>query len=56
MEEALLLHVPLAFFAEYCVYKCRRPEGKRPPLRWEDNIKMDIREISWDSVEWIFLF
>jgi hypothetical protein len=32
-------------------------EGKkqlgRPRLRWADNIKMDLREIGWDSVEWI---
>jgi hypothetical protein len=32
----------------------RRPEGKRPlerlRLRWEDNIKMDLREIGIDGV------
>jgi hypothetical protein len=32
------------------------PEGKRPlgrPRRSSvDNIKMDIREIGWDGVEW----
>jgi hypothetical protein len=22
-----------------------KPEGKRPRYRWEDNIKMDLREI-----------
>jgi hypothetical protein len=29
----------------------RKPEGKRPlgiaRCRWEDNIKMDLREIGW---------
>jgi hypothetical protein len=33
------------------------PEGKRPlgrlRRRWVDNIKMDLREIEWDSVDWI---
>jgi hypothetical protein len=35
------------------------PEGKRPlgrpRRRWVDNIKMDLREIGWDGVEWIGL-
>jgi hypothetical protein len=34
-----------------------KPEGKRPLGRpkhkWVDNIKMDLREIGWDSVDWI---
>jgi hypothetical protein len=33
-----------------------RPEGKRPPgrrrRRWEDNIKMDLREIGIDEANW----
>jgi hypothetical protein len=36
-----------------------KPEGKRPlgrpRRRWEDGIKMDIREIGWGGVEWIHL-
>jgi hypothetical protein len=36
-----------------------RPEGKRPlgspRHRWEDNIKMDLREIGIDVVNWIRL-
>jgi hypothetical protein len=36
-----------------------KPEGKRPlgrPRRsWEDGIKMDLREIGWEGVEWIHL-
>jgi hypothetical protein len=36
-----------------------RPEGKRPRgrprRRWEDNIKMDFREIGIDGVNWIRL-
>ncbi|KAJ4444786.1 hypothetical protein ANN_06583 [Periplaneta americana] len=36
-----------------------RPEGKRPlgrpRHRWEDNIKMDLREVGYDDREWINL-
>jgi hypothetical protein len=36
-----------------------RPEGKRtlgrPRRRWEDNIKMDFREIGIDGANWIQL-
>ena len=37
----------------------RKPEGKRPlgrpRLRWEDNIKMDLKEVGCDHGEWIDL-
>ncbi|KAJ4444554.1 hypothetical protein ANN_06349 [Periplaneta americana] len=36
-----------------------RPEGKsplgRPRCRWEDNIKMDLREVGYDDRDWINL-
>jgi hypothetical protein len=32
----------------------RRPLG-RPRRRWVDNIKMDVREIGWDDIDWIDL-
>jgi hypothetical protein len=36
-----------------------KPEGKRrlerPRRRWEDGIKMNLREIGWEGVEWIHL-
>jgi hypothetical protein len=32
-----------------------RSEGKRPRRRWEDNIKMDLREIGIDGANWIRL-
>jgi hypothetical protein len=32
----------------------RRPLG-RPRRRWEDNIKMDLREIGFGDVDWIRL-
>jgi hypothetical protein len=34
-------------------------EGKRPlrrpRSRWMDNIKIDLREIGWDGMDWIDL-
>jgi hypothetical protein len=32
----------------------RKPLG-RPRRRWVDNMKMDLREIEWDGVDWIDL-
>jgi hypothetical protein len=32
----------------------KRPVG-RPRHRWEDNIKMDVREIGWGGMDWIDL-
>jgi hypothetical protein len=32
-----------------------KPEGKRPRSRWEDNIKMDLREIGFEGMDWIHL-
>jgi hypothetical protein len=37
----------------------RKPEGKRPlgrpGRRWEDNIKMHLRELGWGGMDWIHL-
>jgi hypothetical protein len=37
----------------------RKLEGKRPLGRcrhkWEDNIKMDIKEIELEGVSWVYL-
>jgi hypothetical protein len=34
-----------------------KPEGKRPlgrpRRRWEENIKMDLQEVFWGSMDWI---
>ena len=34
-----------------------KPEGRRPlgrlRRRWEDNIKMDLREVGWGGMDWI---
>jgi hypothetical protein len=36
-----------------------KPEGKRPlgrsRHRWEDNIRLDLREVGWEGVDWIHL-
>jgi ribosome biogenesis protein Nip4 len=36
-----------------------KPEGKRllrrPRRRWEDNIRVDLREIGWEDMNWIHL-
>ena len=36
-----------------------KPEGKRPDerprCRWEDNIKMDIQDVGYGSMDWIDL-
>jgi hypothetical protein len=34
--------------------KTKRPVG-RPRARWEDNNKLDLREIGWGSKDWISL-
>jgi hypothetical protein len=36
-----------------------KPEGKRPLLRpkcrWDDNVRMDVREVEWEGVDWMHL-
>jgi len=36
-----------------------KPEGKtplgRPRCRWEDEIKMDLKEVGWEGLHWIDL-
>jgi hypothetical protein len=36
-----------------------KPEGRRPlrrpRRRWEDNNKMDLREVGWGIIDWINL-
>ena len=47
------------------IHKCIRvlvgkPEGKRslgrPRRRWDDNIKMDLREVDCDPGDWMALY
>ena len=32
-----------------CAYRVLvgKPEGKRPLVRWEDNIKVELQEVRW---------
>jgi hypothetical protein len=36
-----------------------KPEGKRllgrPRHRWKDSIMMDLREVGWGGMDWIYL-
>jgi hypothetical protein len=36
-----------------------KPEGKRslgrPRRKWANNIKMDLRDMGWDGMDWIHL-
>jgi hypothetical protein len=42
-----------------CMILVRKPKGRRPlgrpRRRWVDNIKIDLREIGWDGMDWIDL-
>jgi hypothetical protein len=42
-----------------CMILVGKPEGKRPLTRprhrWVNNIKMYLREIGWDDMDWIFV-
>jgi len=46
---------------ERCAYRVLvgKPERKRPlgrsRSRWEDNIKIDLQEVGWESMDWIDL-
>jgi len=42
----------------YCVLVGKR-EGKgqigRPTIKWEDNIKLDLQDVRWEGIDWIYL-
>jgi hypothetical protein len=37
----------------------RKPKGKRPCRRpghrWDDNIKIDLKKVGWEGMDWIHL-
>jgi hypothetical protein len=33
---------------------CKKPLG-RPRRRWEDNVRMDLREVWWEDVDWMYV-
>jgi hypothetical protein len=51
--------VYILFSIDICEDKIRRPEGREPlggPRRgWKYIIKLDLREITWEGVNWIHL-
>jgi hypothetical protein len=55
-----LLSENINFYGLITDYDCtakeigNRPLG-RPRRRWVDNIKLDLREIGWDGMDWIEL-
>jgi hypothetical protein len=58
----ILLNVTVARMGEESkVYRVMvgKPEGKRPlgrpRRRWEDGVRVDLRQTGWGSVEWIQL-
>jgi hypothetical protein len=61
LQQAVTLHVCNAVTRKRNVYRILvgKPEGKtplgRPRRRWEDNIRMDLREIGWSGMDWIDL-
>jgi len=44
---------------DVCRVLVGKPEGNislgRPRLRWEDNIKMDLQEVGWRDMDWLYL-
>jgi len=51
--------IPEIMFVLMSLFSLQWPEGKRPlarsKRRWEDNTKMDLREIGIDGANWIRL-
>jgi hypothetical protein len=41
--------------AQFELFQRRVVELGRPRRVWEDNIKMDLRVIEWDVLDWIHL-
>jgi hypothetical protein len=45
---------------KYCTYilvgeTLKKTWPERPSCRWENNVKMDLKEIEYGSVDWIHL-
>jgi hypothetical protein len=43
----------------HTIFSLEKTERKtalgRPTRRWEDNIRMDLREMRWEDVDWMHL-
>jgi len=50
-------YFPVYFVYLFCLYVTGKPERKRPfwrrRRRWEDNIRMVLREMGWEIVDWL---
>jgi hypothetical protein len=59
--EILQIHLFIRSFIHHSWSKAllEKPEGKRPleipRRRWVQNIRLDLREIGWDDMDWIDL-
>jgi hypothetical protein len=40
---------------DFSLQNRRLNQPGKPRRRWEDNIRMDVREICWEGVDWIHL-
>jgi hypothetical protein len=44
----------------HTIFLVGKPERKRQlrsrRCRWEDNIRIDLKEVGWDGVNWVHLF
>jgi hypothetical protein len=47
--------LPQYVFMAWCLVKFRDNFTFTFTFRWEDNIKITLREIGWEGVEWIHL-
>jgi hypothetical protein len=42
-------------FIRYFGWKTRRGPLGKPRSKWEDNIRMDLREKEWEGVDWMHM-
>jgi len=40
---------------QFCSENLKEKQLWRPRRRWEDNIRMDLREMGWNGVDWMHL-
>jgi hypothetical protein len=41
---------------KFCIGKSDGKRSlRRPRYRWEDNIRMDLKEIGWKCMDWMYL-
>jgi hypothetical protein len=55
----LISWATISFSSNILYHEVSKPEGKRPLRRprrwWEDNIRMDLREVVWEVEDWMHL-